>query len=281
MTYCVGMLLDTGLVLMSDTRTNSGVDNISTFRKMHHWSKPGERIIAAMTSGNLATTQSVISQLEERNKAPEERHNSLLEAPTMFEVATLVGKLLHETIEARAVENGQTGAGQFSASIILAGQIRGMQPRMFLIYPEGNFIEASFDTPFFQIGETKYGRPIILRGYDRKLSFENAVKLLMVSFDSTLKANLSVGMPLDLLVIERDRFEPLHAQRITEADPYFRQISSGWGEALKRAMDALPPFVFDPDEADPPVGMALKAAAAAEIPEHPRAAPSKATASVK
>lgn len=256
MTYCVGMLLDKGLVLMSDTRTNSGVDNISTFRKMFSWSMPGERIISVMTSGNLATTQSVISQLEERNKAPEERHNTLMEAPTMFQVVTIVGKLLRETIQSRDADNGQTGGGQFSASIILAGQIKGMQPRLFLIYPEGNFIEASFDTPFFQIGETKYGRPIILRGYDRKLSFEDAVKLLMVSFDSTLKANLSVGMPLDLMVIERDHFTPLHAQRITDADPYFRQISSGWGEALKNAFHALPEFVFAatdaPEQTDMP-----------------------------
>jgi putative proteasome-type protease len=242
------MLLDKGLVLMSDTRTNSGVDNISTFRKMYSWNQPGDRIIAVMTSGNLATTQSVISQLQERNKAPEDRHNTLLEAPTMFQVATIVGKLLRETIQARDDDNGEDAAGQFRASIILAGQIKGMEPRLFLIYPEGNFIEASFDTPFFQIGETKYGRPIILRGYDRQLSFENAVKLLMVSFDSTLKANLSVGMPLDLMVIERNLFAPLHAQRVTEADPYFRQISSGWGEALKRAMDDLPKFVFAGDE---------------------------------
>ena len=139
-----------------------------------------------------------------------------------------------------------------------------MQPRLFLIYPEGNFIEASFDTPFFQIGETKYGRPIILRGYDRELSFENAVKLLMVSFDSTLKANLSVGMPLDMLVIERDNFAPLHTQRITAADPYFREISSRWGEALKRAMDGLPPFIFASDQpAAPESAVSVPAAAPA------------------
>ena len=244
MTYCVGMLLDRGLVLMSDTRTNSGVDNISTFRKMHHWCEPGDRVIAVMTSGNLATTQAVISQLEERNKAPEERHNSLLEAPTMFQVATIVGRLLRETIASCDAENGPEAAGRFSASLILAGHIRGMEPRLFLIYPEGNFIEASFDTPFFQIGETKYGRPIILRGYDRSMSFEDAVKLLMVSFDSTLKANLSVGMPLDLLVVERGHFTPLYSQRITDADPYFRQISSGWGKALREAFHNLPDFTF-------------------------------------
>jgi putative proteasome-type protease len=243
-TYCVGMLLDKGLVLMSDTRTNSGVDNISTFRKMHQWSVPGERIIALMMSGNLATTQSVVSQLEERSKAPPERHNSLLEAPTMFQVATIVGKLLNDTIEAQQLENGQAGEGQFTASIILAGQIKGMEPRVFLIYAEGNFIEASFDTPFFQIGETKYGRPIILRGYDRKMDLEDSVKLLMVSFDSTLKANLSVGLPLDLLVIERDTFAPLHTRRITAEDSYFKSISSGWGEALKSAFHSLPDYSF-------------------------------------
>ncbi|MCC6826989.1 MAG: proteasome-type protease [Novosphingobium sp.] len=244
MTYCVGMMLDEGLVLMSDTRTNSGVDNISTFRKMYHWTVPGERIITLMTSGNLATTQSVVSQLEERNKAPSERHNTMLEAPTMFQVATVVGKLLRETIQERDADNGQTGAGQFTASIILAGQIVGMEPRLFLIYPEGNFIEASFDTPFFQIGETKYGRPIILRAYERTMSFEDAVKLLMVSFDSTLKANLSVGLPLDLLVIARDHFEPVHERRITASDPYYQAISSLWGDKLKKAFESLPDYSF-------------------------------------
>jgi putative proteasome-type protease len=238
------MMLDRGLVLMSDTRTNSGVDNISTFRKMHKWSLPGERIVALMSAGNLATTQAVVSQLEERNKAPSERHNSLLEAPTMFQVATLVGKLLNDTIERADAETSQQDAGTFKASMIVAGQIKGMEPRLFLIYPEGNFIEASFDTPFFQIGETKYGRPIILRGYDRTMSCEDAVKLLMVSFDSTLKANLSVGLPLDLLVIERDTFVPMHERRITADDPYFRAISTGWGEALKKAFVSLPDYSF-------------------------------------
>ena len=244
MTYCVGMMLDAGLVLMSDTRTNSGVDNISTFRKMHHWSVPGERIIAMLTAGNLATTQSVISQLTERNKAPSERHNSLLDAPTMFQAATLVGKLLNDTIATQNAESGQEAAGKFTASIILAGQIKGMEPRLFLIYPEGNFIEASFDTPFFQSGETKYGRPILLRGYEKTMSFEDAAKLLMVSFDSTLKANLSVGLPLDLLVIENGRFEPLHQRRIGSDDPYFRIISDGWGEALRQAFHSLPDYSF-------------------------------------
>lgn len=245
MTYCCGMMIDRGLVLMSDTRTNSGVDNISTFRKMHHWSIPGERVVAIMTAGNLATTQAVISKLEERNKAPAERHNTVLEAPTMFQVASIVGKLLRETIHERDEDNGMTGSGQFTASIIVAGQIKGMEPRIFLIYPEGNFIEAQPDTPFFQIGETKYGRPIILRGYEPEMTFEDAVKLMMVSFDSTIKANLSVGLPLDLLVIEKDNFVPLHERRIELADPYFRAISSTWGEALRRAFVSLPNYSFE------------------------------------
>ncbi|MDG6077588.1 peptidase [Erythrobacter litoralis] len=244
MTYCVGMMLDKGLVLMSDTRTNSGVDNISVFRKMFTWDVPGERILTLMTAGNLATTQGVISQLEERMKEPDERDNALLKAPTMFQVATQIGRLLRTTIAQRQEANGQRGQGRFTASIIVAGQIKGMEPRLFMIYPEGNFIEASSDTPFFQIGETKYGRPIIIRGYDRTMSLEDAVKLLMVSFDSTLKANLSVGLPLDLQVIKRDTFEASHEERISADDPYFQAISSSWGDALKHAFHSLPDYSF-------------------------------------
>jgi len=245
MTYCVGMILDKGLVMMSDSRTNSGVDNISVFSKMFHWQVPGERIISVMTAGNLATTQAVISQLEERTKAPEDRDNPLLKAPTMFQVASEIGKLLRATIQETQEDNGARGKGRFTASIILAGQIEGMEPRMFHIYPEGNFIEASYDTPFFQIGETKYGRPILIRGYDRTMGFEDAVKLLMVSFDSTLKANLSVGLPLDMMVIGRDGFAPTHQRRITHDDEYFQSISSGWGEALRSAFHSLPDYNFD------------------------------------
>ena len=250
MTYCVGMQLDNGLVMMSDTRTNSGVDNISVFRKMFHWSIPGERIVAIMTAGNLATTQAVVSQLEERTKAPGERRPSVLEAPTMFQVATQVGNLLNDTIKRRQAADGPSGGSpRFTASIIVAGQIKGMEPRLFLIYPEGNFIEASFDTPFFQIGETKYGRPIILRGYDRAMSFEDAVKLLMVSFDSTVAANLSVGLPFDLLVLERDNFEPLQQRRILSNDPYYKRISASWSEALRDAFYSLPNYSFEEESA--------------------------------
>jgi len=243
MTYCVGMVLEKGIVLMSDTRTNSGVDNISVFRKMFSWQVPGERMIAVMTAGNLATTQAVVSKLEERTKQPDERETTLLSGPTMFTVATEIGRLLRQTIS--EVQKSNNTTSRFTASIILAGQIAGMEPRLFMIYPEGNFIEASSDTPFFQIGETKYGRPILIRGYEPDMSIEDAVKLVMVSFDSTLKANLSVGLPLDLMVIGKGDYAPTHTRRITHEDAYFDTISSNWGDALRSAFHSLPDYSLD------------------------------------
>lgn len=228
---------------MSDTRTNAGVDNVSKFRKLFTWSVPGERALVLMTAGNLATTQAVVSILEERTKAPSERRPSILELPTMFQIARLVGETLREVIQANAA-TGQKADSTFNSTMILGGQIKGIEPRLFLIYPEGNFIEASDDTPFFQIGETKYGRPILVRAYDPGMSVEEAVKLLMVSFDSTVKANLSVGLPLDLQIVEKDSIRLGPSKRIEADDPYFAQISSGWGDALKKAFDSLPPFKF-------------------------------------
>lgn len=241
MTYCVGLMLNKGLVFMSDTRTNSGVDNISTFRKMFTWEVPGERSITMMTAGNLATTQSVVSLLEERSKQPGERSPGILEAPSMYQVATMVGNLLKEVISTHA-EAYQRADAAFNATIVLGGQIGDGAPRLFLIYPEGNFIEASFDTPFFQIGETKYGRPILVRAYDPDMSFEDAVKLLLVSFDSTIKANLSVSLPLDVHIYKTDSRENGHAFRIQTDDPYFEAVSTGWGIALREAFGQLPEF---------------------------------------
>jgi len=243
MTYCVGMMLDKGLVMMSDTRTNAGVDNISTFKKMFTWEAPGERVLTLMTAGNLATTQALVSLLDERTKAPEEREPSILAAPSMFQVARIVAQTLKDLITTHADE-GQRASSTFNATVLLGGQIKGNPPRLFLIYPEGNFIEAGDETPFFQIGETKYGKPILVRAYDPAMSFENAVKLTLVSFDSTVKANLSVGLPFDLQVIEADTYKVTHQRRITADDEYFQTISSRWGEALKTAMDSLPGFTF-------------------------------------
>lgn len=243
MTYCVGLKLSRGLMFLSDTRTNAGVDNISRFRKQFTWSVPGERALVLMTAGNLATTQSVVSLLEERTKAPSDRRPSMLELPTMFQIARHVGETLKEVIHSNAV-SGQWADSSFNSTLILGGQVKGMEPRMFMIYPEGNFIEASDDTPFFQIGETKYGRPILVRAYDPNMEIEDAAKLLLVSFDSTIKANLSVGLPLDMQVIERDALRLGPSKRIEADDPYYQTISNGWGDALKRAFDSLPPFTF-------------------------------------
>ncbi|MEM8582016.1 MAG: proteasome-type protease [Pseudomonadota bacterium] len=242
MTYCVGMKLNRGILMMSDTRTNAGVDNISTFRKMYSWEKPGERAITVMTAGNLATTQAVISLLDERMKAPSDRNPSVFEAPSMFQVARLVGQTLREVIGENA-DTGERADSAFNATMIVGGQIAGSEPRLFMIYPEGNFVEASEDTPFFQIGETKYGRPIILRGFEPDLPFTDAIKLLLLSFDSTIKANLSVDLPIDLQVIEEDKLELGYAARIESGDPYYEEISSGWGEALRAAFHSLPNYV--------------------------------------
>lgn len=241
MTYCIGLKLNSGLVFMSDTRTSAGVDNFAVSKKMFTWHVPGERMITVMTAGNLATTQSLISLLEERSKTMEERDPSILQETTMFQVARLVGATLKEVI-ADSTEAGQTAKDQFSASVIVGGQINGGKPTVFMVYPQGNFIEITDDTPFFQIGETKYGKPILVRAYDPDMSFEEALKLLLVSFDSTVKSNLSVGLPFDLQVYEADSFETGTTRRIEETDPIYQAISQGWGNALKDAFQHLPAY---------------------------------------
>ncbi|WP_299964397.1 proteasome-type protease [uncultured Roseobacter sp.] len=241
MTYCVGLRLDQGLVFMSDTRTNAGVDNFAQTRKMFHWQVPGERLITLMTAGNLATTQALVSLIEERVKAVGERDPSILHAPSMFQVARLVGATLKEVI-ADSAPAGQSGDGAFQATVIVGGQIKGSPATMFLIYPEGNFIEVTEETPFFQIGETKYGRPILVRAYAPHMPFEEAVKLLLVSFDSTVRSNLSVAPPFDLMVYETNSFVPRLDRRIEQDDPVYQSISAGWGDALRAAFDQLPTF---------------------------------------
>ena len=241
MTYCIAMRIDSGLVFMSDTRTNAGVDNFSTTKKMFTWTVEGERVITIMTAGNLATTQSVISLLDERSKATKERDPSILRAETMFQVARLVGATLKEVI-ADSTPTGQTASDQFGASIIVGGQIANGQPTIFMVYPEGNFIEVTLDTPFFQIGETKYGKPILVRAYDPGISFSDAVKLLLVSFDSTIKSNLSVGLPIDLHIYSAGGLQGAPHIRIDQNDAVYVAISEGWGDALKAAFNSLPDY---------------------------------------
>ncbi|MEL7179502.1 MAG: proteasome-type protease [Pseudomonadota bacterium] len=244
MTYCVGLRLNKGLVFMSDTRTNAGVDNFSVTRKMFTWDVPGERVITVMTAGNLATTQALIGLLDERTKIISERNPTILELPTMFQVARTVGETLREVI-AQSGSEGQEMTSKFKATVILGGQIKGGKPTVFLIYPEGNFIEVTDDNPFFQIGETKYGKPILVRAYDPEMSFEDAIKLLLVSFDSTIKANLSVGLPLDLQTYTADSFQASDKPRIEADDEYYQTVSSNWGDALRNALTQLPSYRSD------------------------------------
>ncbi|WP_138936501.1 peptidase [Roseovarius arcticus] len=241
MTYCIGMRLNHGLVFMADTRTSAGVDNFAVSKKMFNWQVPDERSITVMTAGNLATTQSLISLLRERSVSEEDRDPSILRQPTMFQVARLVGATLREVI-AGSSPTGQTSDDQFGASVILGGQIKGGKPTIFMIYPEGNFIEITDDTPFFQIGETKYGKPILVRAYDSRMDFADAIKLLLVSFDSTVKSNLSVGLPFDLHVYENDSFSYDRTKRINADDAVYEAIAKGWGNALREAFQLLPSY---------------------------------------
>ncbi|TIO02354.1 MAG: peptidase, partial [Mesorhizobium sp.] len=174
-------------------------------------------------------------------KAVADRHATLLETPSMYQTVRLVGDTVKEVI-ASSSPAGEKADSYFNASFILGGQIKGSAPRLFMIYPEGNFIESTDDTPFFQIGETKYGKPIIIRAYEKAMSFAETVKLLLVSFDSTLKSNLSVGLPLDLLFYEKDAFKVSLKKRIAQDDQYYRTISDGWSNALKAAFASLPDF---------------------------------------
>lgn len=232
MTYCVGLLLNEGMVLLSDTRTNAGLDNISTYRKMFTFEEPGERVITILTAGSLSVTQTTIAQLREdiadREATPE---TSIMLAPTLLKVAEIVGNRL--AVVRAEVDHKLAASQGASASMIVAGQRKGGAMRLFLIYPEGNFIEATEDTPFLQIGEHKYGKPILDRVVKPTTSLSDATKAVLLSMDSTLRSNLSVGMPLDLAVIERDACKVTLRRRIENGDPQFRAMSEAWSTALR------------------------------------------------
>ena len=255
MTYCVGVNCKDGQVFLADTRSNAGVDNISTFRKIYSQTIPGERTLTLLTAGNLATTQKVVGLLEERSKDSSERKNNLLEAPSMFHAACIVGDTLREVVGELA-ESESLPDSIFSGSMILGGQIKGTDQRMFLIYPEGNFIETTPDTPYFQIGEAKYGKPILIRAFDPDLSLKDAAKLLLVSFDSTRKSNLLVGLPVDILIYRRDSLQLDPVIRFEPDNAYYREISKRWGESLRDAFKSLPDFDID-DISGCPVERAL------------------------
>ncbi|WP_102109755.1 peptidase [Oceaniglobus roseus] len=239
MTYCVGMLLNAGMVLLSDTRTNAGLDNISIYRKMFTFESPGERVIAIMTAGSLSVTQTTIARLADAIDNPDSTMTpSIMQAETMLQVAEIVGNTLSRVASDIAMKLGGMSQNA-SATMIVAGQRRGGDMRMFLVYPEGNFIEATSDTPFLQIGEHKYGKPILDRVVTMDTSLLDAQKAVLLSMDSTLRSNLSVGMPLDLAVIEADQMRLSRLRRIEADDPVFHKMSLAWSEALRRSFTEI------------------------------------------
>jgi putative proteasome-type protease len=237
MTYCVGMLVDAGLVFLADSRTNAGVDQISTFRKVTIFEKAGERVMVMMSSGNLAISQALTNILREQNEDGVE--GNILAAPNMFEATIQVGEGLREVYR-RDAEALKEHNIEFTASLIFGGQIGAEPPRLFCIYAAGNFIEATIDTPYFQIGESKYGKPIIDRVVSRSTSLAQAAKCALISMDSTIRSNLSVGLPLDLLSVHRDGLRVHSHISIDEEHAYFKMIRTRWSESLRHAFHALP-----------------------------------------
>jgi putative proteasome-type protease len=234
MTYCIGVLLDDGLIFASDSRTNAGMDSIAKFCKMTVFERPGDRVIVLLSSGSLAGTQAVISVLQQRC-ADGDAPTNILGARTMFDVMVLVTDAMRE------IETRDAGyLESFNASFIVGGQIDGEPMRLFRTYAEGNFIEAGTDTHFFQTGETKYGKPILDRVLTRSTPLAEATKCVLVSFDSTMRSNLSVGMPIDLVCYERDSLEVRFRRRFLVGDPYFTALSNDWSEGTREVFRELP-----------------------------------------
>jgi putative proteasome-type protease len=231
------MRVDAGLVFLSDSRTNAGVDHISSFRKMVWWEQPGERVLVMLTSGNLSISQAVINLLNEKIAAAEA--DSLYAAPDLFEASVRIGAALR-AVHARDAAALAASGIDFNAAFIFGGQVKGEAPRLFHIYAAGNFIEATEDTPYFQIGESKYGKPIIDRVINRGTSLAEAAKCALISMDSTIRSNLSVGLPLDLAVIETDALRVADHQNIESNHDYFLTIRNQWGLRLREAFAELP-----------------------------------------
>ena len=240
MTYCCGILVKDGLVMIADTRTNAGLDNISTFRKLHVFKQPGERVMTIASSGNLSISQSVVSMLQEGFANPETGEaETLMNAPTMFQAAQRIG---HAVRKLHAMEAPAFAASDvnFDVSFLFGGQIKGEKLRLFMIYSAGNYIECTVDTPYLQIGEHKYGKPILDRAVIYSVDLYDALKIALISMDSTLRSNLSVGMPLDVAVIRRDTCDAELIYRINPGDAYFHDVSERWSAALRAAHTAIP-----------------------------------------
>lgn len=251
MTYCLGLLVQDGLVMIADTRTNAGVDNISVYRKLHVFEKPGERLLAIATAGNLSVTQTALSLLREGFLNPDTGQIETLDDPTsVFRAAKLVGHALR-TVRQSMAPSLQAESIDYDATVLVGGQIIGQPMALFLVYGAGNFIECGPDTPYLQIGECKYGKPILDRSYTYETELYDAVKLGLISFDLTIRSNLAVGPPLDLLTARRDRLRTEQNRRIQADDPYFRDLGQRWSAALNQAHANIPPppFAADPQAA--------------------------------
>ena len=254
MTYCVGIKLNAGLVFLSDSRTNAGVDNISTFRKMIVYEKPGDRFMVLLSAGNLSISQSVreILQVEQLKEDELSEPVTIWNAKSMFDAARVLGQAVRRVYDRDAKSLKQAGV-DFSANLIFGGQIRGEGMRLFQVYSAGNFIEATPETPYFQIGEYKYGKPVLDRVLTPDTPLEEAAKCALVSMDSTMKSNLSVGPPLDLVVYEANRFETDRIVCIDMQNPYFRMLHSSWGQKLREVFDSLDDPVWDDAHTDTPL----------------------------
>jgi putative proteasome-type protease len=240
MTYCVGILVREGLVMIADTRSNAGLDNIATFRKLHLFEKPGERIMILATAGNLAVSQSVVNLLTEGMENGQTGEIETLDhMPSMFKSAQFVGRAIREVhrVDGDSLEQQTSG---FDVSMLLGGQVKGGRLRLFMIYAAGNFIEATSDTPYLQIGEHKYGKPILDRSVTEETKLYDALKLGLISMDSTMRSNLGVGLPIDLAVVRRDALRSELTYRIEEGEPYFHDLRESWSSALRAAHLAIP-----------------------------------------
>ncbi len=240
MTYCCGILVREGLVMIADTRTNAGLDNISTFRKLHVFTRPGERVLAIATAGNLSIGQSVVSMLGEGMESPATNEiETLLNAPTMFQAAQRIGRAVRQVHHTEGAELEASDV-KFDVSLLFGGQIIGGPMRLFMVYAAGNFIECTTDTPYLQIGEHKYGKPVLDRAIAFGTDLYDSLKIGLISMDSTMRSNLSVGLPIDMLVVRRDTCDPEVNRRIEPGEPYFHDLRERWSAALRAAHMGIP-----------------------------------------
>lgn len=238
MTYCVALHLRDGLVMLADTRTNAGADNVRTYRKLHVIEVPGERVLAVMTAGNLAVSQAVLNRVAEGIETDRGRE-TLQNVPTVLRAAQRIGDAVREVFRVDG-DALQAQGVSFDVSLIVGGQIAGGPPRLFQVYAAGNYIEAGPDMPFLQIGEHKYGKPILDRALSYDTSLEDGVKLVLISMDSTLRSNLTVGLPADLLMMRTNALRIERQHRVCEDDAYFRMIRERWSSALREAYQSIP-----------------------------------------